>query len=273
MRQLELREIQLKNLDLIKEFDALCREHEIDYRISGGTLLGAIRHKGFIPWDDDIDVMMLREEYDKLLNLKEKLDLPANRELISLKDKTFPRNFARYVRTDLVKHENMFEEDDCPWIGVDIFPVDFVPNDKRYEKQVNQVVFLRKLLLTVVTKKGTGKTKGKTIIKDVMRPFAKMMGSFRLAQKMENIERRYNGIEKEYVASIAGVYIKGERWKYEDFLPSTEVEFENYKLKAPANYVTYLTNMFGDYMQLPPEDKRKYSTANVYEIEQGEEND
>lgn len=273
MKQLELREVQLKVFEALKEFDAICRENNIDYRISGGTLLGAIRHKGFIPWDDDADVMMLREEYDKLLSLKEKLNLPENRELISLKDRTFPRNFARYVRKDYIKQESMFEEDDCPWIGVDIFPVDFVPNDKRYEKQVSQVVFLRKLLLTGVTKKGTGKTKGKTIIKDIMRPFAKMMGSFRIAQKMEKIERRYNGIEKDYVASIAGVYIKGERWKHEDYLPSTEVEFENFMLKAPANYVTYLTNMFGDYMQLPPEDKRKYGTAIVYEIELGEKND
>ena len=267
MKQLELREIQLKVLDLMVEFDALCSEYGIDYRISGGTLLGAIRHKGFIPWDDDIDVMMLREEYDKFLGRAGQMKLPPERRIVSQNDKSFPRNFARYIRTDYVKHEDMFEADDCPWLGMDIFPVDFVPNDNRYDKQVKQMVFLRKLLLTSVTEKGTGKTKGKAIAKNLLRPIAKAVGSYRIARKMDKIQRKYNGKETEYIASIAGVYVKGERWKYEDYVPATRVEFEGHQFHAPANYEIYLTNMFGEYMQLPPEDKRKYSAATVYKAE------
>ena len=268
MEQLTLREIQLKVLDLMVEFDALCKKYGIDYRVSGGTLLGAIRHKGFIPWDDDIDVMMLREEYDKFLEAAEKMELPEKREIVSLKAHSFPRNYSRYIRKDYIKREDMFEADDCPWLGMDIFPVDFVPNDSRYDKQVKKMDFLRKLLLTSVTESGTGKTKGKALAKDLLRPVAKMIGSYRIAKKMDKLQRKYNESEKEYVASVAGVYVKGERWKYSEYLPATEVEFEGHLFQGPGNYEIYLTNMFGDYMQLPPEDQRKYSAATVMKADE-----
>lgn len=267
MEQLSLREIQLKVLELMVEFDALCRKYGIDYRVSGGTLLGAIRHKGFIPWDDDIDVMMLREEYDKFLEAAGQMELPENRKIVSLKDNSFPRNYARYIRTDYIKREDMFEEDDCQWLGMDIFPVDFVPGDSRYDRQVKKMVFLRKLLLTSVTEKGTGKTKAKAIAKNILRPAAKLMGSYRIARRMDKLQRKYNGKEREYVASIAGVYVSGERWKYSEYLPSSQVEFEGHLFRGPGNYKIYLINMFGDYMQLPPEDQRKYSAATVFKAE------
>ena len=81
---------------------------------------------------------------------------------------------------------------------------------------------------------------------------------------MDKLQRKYNGTETEYVASIAGVYVKGERWKYTDYLPATEVEFEGFYFQGPGNYKIYLKNMFGDYMKLPPEDQRKYSAATVF---------
>ena len=100
---LSLKEMQQVYLELLKEFDALCREHDLRYDLAGGSLLGAVRHGGFIPWDDDIDVCMPRPDFRRLLDLKAqgKLSLAKDRDVISHRDKTMARHFGRYVRHDV----------------------------------------------------------------------------------------------------------------------------------------------------------------------------
>lgn len=268
-----LKELQELTLDLIIEFDAFCQANDIKYTLAGGSMLGAIRHKGFIPWDDDMDVMMLREEYNKLLEAAEKASkvskdsekgLKPNRKFVSLYDHTFARNFARYVRCDYTKHEEGFVEDDCPWIGIDIFPIDFVPGDDKFKKQVKQIQFWRKMLLFSLTVPNSGKSKAKKIAKNIIRPFTKAVGSFNMAHKMDKIAMRYDEGDKTYIAAICGMYGDRERWKLEEYLPQIRVPFEGVLLPIPKNYDIYLCNLYNDYMKLPPEDKRKYSCAIVY---------
>lgn len=268
-----LKELQKLTLDLIIEFDAFCQKNDIKYVLGGGSMLGAIRHKGFIPWDDDMDVMMLREEYDKLLKAAEKAakepsdsegGLKIDRRFISPYDHTFARNFARYVRCDYTKHEEGFEEDDCPWIGIDIFPIDFVPGDDRFKKQMKQVRFWRKMLLFSLTVPNSGKSKAKKIAKNIIRPFTKLIGSYNMALKMDKIAMKYADGDRTYIAAVCGMYGDRERWKLEEYLPQVRVPFEGVLLPVPKNYDIYLSNLYHDYMQLPPEDKRKYSCATVY---------
>lgn len=267
MQLLELKEIQKIVFELLVEFDEFCKQNEIDYVLCGGTLLGAIRHKGYIPWDDDADVMMMRDQYEKLLVAVNDKFSSKNRKFISLRDKTFARNFARYIRLDYCKKEEGFREDDCPWIGLDIFPVDFISNDERkYRKQVKKLAFLRKILLCSVTEGNSGTSFSKKVVKNLIRPFAKLAGSYNIAHKMEMIQQQYNSGEKEYIAGLSGMYGLRERWKYSDFEPRTQVLFEGRMFPAPENYDIYLTNLYGDYMQLPPEEKRKYTQSTVYKI-------
>ena len=100
---LSLKEMQQVYLELLKEFDLLCQQHGLRYDLAGGSLLGAVRHGGFIPWDDDIDVCMPRPDYQRLLELKSqgKLELPMGRDVISHRDRTMARHFGRYVRHDV----------------------------------------------------------------------------------------------------------------------------------------------------------------------------
>ena len=128
---LNLNEIQQVYLELLGEFDAVCRHHGLRYDLCGGSMLGAVRHKGYIPWDNDIDLSMPRPDYERLLALKleGKLQMSAHRDLVSDRDETFPRHFARFVRHDVKRVADMAEEWDCPYIGIDIFPLDAVPDN------------------------------------------------------------------------------------------------------------------------------------------------
>ncbi|MCI6733428.1 MAG: LicD family protein [Lachnospiraceae bacterium] len=265
MRELSLKEVQERSLELLCEFDTFCKENDIDYYICGGTLLGAVRHHGFIPWDDDTDVMMLRRDYEKMLRVIKKAEIIPERKFIYSRNHTFARHYCRYVRTDFVKKEDGFSEDDCPWLGLDIFPVDFVNNDKTFIRQVKKLKILRSLLLIGVTKDNLGKNPVARGIKKILRPFIKHYGIFRIVHHMEKTAARYSHHETEYVAGICGMYGLREIWKYSDFKEKTRLDFEGHSFQAPAKYDIYLSNLYGDYMQLPPEDKRKYTDARVFE--------
>ena len=268
MEAISLREIQSLTLELLAEFDAFCEKNNIEYVLGGGSLLGAVRHKGFIPWDDDADVMMMRDQYERFLDLAYEQGVGEDRKVVSTRDKSFARNYARYVRTDYRKDEEQFVSDDCPWVGIDVFPIDYVSSDiKEYEKQVKKIARLRKLLLVCVTEIGSGKTKLKAIAKNIIRPFAKRTGAYGYALKLDREGQRFSDGDRKYIAALCGMYGMRERWLYSDYVPKIKADFENKKFPIPANYNIYLSNLYGDYMKLPPEDKRKYSTCKVFKIE------
>lgn len=264
--ELSLQQVQTLHYEMLVELDELLRRHGIDYVLGGGTLLGAVRHRGFIPWDDDIDIMMLREEYERMLDVISGQELKPDRRLISNRDRSFARHYARYVRTDYLKRTEFFREDDCPWPGIDIFPVDFVSADDRaFRKQVRTIQWLRRLLLISVTENGAGKTRIRGAFKDLVRPAIRRFGSRRIVDAMEKAAKRFDdGSQSEYVASICGMYGLRERWKYEDYMPRVLLTFRDGEFPAPKNYHIYLSNLYGDYMKLPPEDKRKYPESVVY---------
>lgn len=257
---LSLAETQQVYLELMTELDRVCRENGLRYDLGGGSLLGAVRHGGFIPWDDDIDINMPRPDYERLLAMQcgGTLKLPEHRELVSDRNGTFPRHFARYVRHDVKRVADRAEDWDCPYIGIDIFPIDGVPeNDRKFRCQVWTIKQLRRFLLTSVEKPNTSR-RGKLAakIKNCYRPILRAIGPFRLAKMLDRVCAWMDYETAEYVGGISGMYGRKEKWKKEDMLPQTEVPFEGKKFLAVANYAIYLSNLYGDYMALPPEDKR-----------------
>lgn len=257
---LSLQQMQQVYLELLEGFDGVCREHGLRYDLAGGSLLGAVRHGGFIPWDDDIDVCMPRPDYERMLRLKAegKLRLPEKRDLISDRDGSFARHFGRFIRFDVKRVADMAEDSDCPYIGMDIFPVDGLPAGKwGFKWQCWQVRQLRRFLLTSVEKAGTSR-KGALAakIKDLYRPILKKIGPFRIARRLDKVCSRVDYEKAELVGAITGMYGHKERWRKEDMLPQTRLPFEGISACAFQNHDIYLTNLYGDYMKLPPEDKR-----------------
>lgn len=254
----DIKQIQKLNLEMMKEFDKFCRENKIKYYLAGGTLLGAVRHKGFIPWDDDVDIMMLRKDYDKLIALKSKIkNENPERQLVSVRDKTFARDYARYIRKDYSKIENHVEENDCPYLGMDIFPILFVPTiDFLYWLHVKFYYIFRVLMSIATSKANTGTTKCRRIIRNILRPLTQMIGKYRIARWCETIGGIYHKFCKQSVAAMSGAAGLKERWKYSDCKEQIELNFEDTQFWAPLNYDIHLKTLYGDYMKLPPEDKR-----------------
>ena len=257
---LTLKETQQVYLELLEEFDKVCIEHGLRYDLCGGSMLGAVRHGGYIPWDNDIDLSMPRPDYERMLELKQSgiLGLPKHRDLVSERDETFPRHFARYIRHDVKRVSEMAEDWDCPYIGIDIFPLDGIPADeKRFAKQVKKIRRLRRLLLTSVEKKGTSRRgKAAAMVKNLYRPILRLVGCFRFAHMLDKECQRVDYETAEYVGIISGMYGLKERWRKADMLPQQSFDFEGLQVPGFANYDIYLTNLYGDYMKLPPEEQR-----------------
>ena len=241
----ELRQIQIGILDEVHQY---CEAHGLRYFLSSGTLIGAVRHKGYIPWDDDIDVYMPRKDYERFLrefkgNEQYKLLNPA-------KEPHYYYTFAKVIdlRTRMVEDETVGFE-----IGVymDIFPVDYVPDDMKEREHV----FKRKKLLY--------KIRRCKISKDNPLHSRLAYWCYRLlpvSVKQLNLMIQKLIIREEpaqYVCHMteAGPGVKG-CFPAEDIASSVDIEFEGKAYKTMVGYKDYLERTYGDYMTLPPVEQR-----------------
>ena len=164
MKRLELSEIKNIELNILKEFDCFCKKHNLTYYLAGGTLLGAVRHKGFIPWDDDIDVCMPRKDYlimiERFDGFNSKLKLKSN-----LKG-NFPAPFSKIVDIS-TKIETKYLEDECNQnLWIDVFPVDGLPEDINLVRKIyEKCEFYRQILLLIGARLGEGKTTTRKYLK------------------------------------------------------------------------------------------------------------
>ena len=244
-------------LELLDEFSKLCETAEVEYFLSGGTLLGAVRHQGFIPWDDDADIMMLRDDYMRLLKVQKNYLDTRQYQILSVNDNTYPRDFARFVRKDYFKTDECVEDNICPYVGIDIFPVDFVPSNKIIFELLYQFLsFFKRLMGVYGSKKNTGVTEITRFLRNMFRPVVSLIGGYRLARVVQTIELTSNRLCNKSVAALSGINGRKEKWEYEDYLPKMKLKFEGLYFNCPLNYDIYLKNLYGDYMKLPPENKR-----------------
>lgn len=258
-RNYDLKKIHHQVLDILQEIDRICRKHAITYFLSAGTALGAIRHKGFVPWDDDADIGMLREDFERFRSVvKEELGEAYYYQTMG-KGSDFYRNFDQVGRknTSFVLY-NVKDLKLHHGIHVDIFPFDYVPEDEnKREALVKEVQNYRtqlyqKLVPHVVNTKNPWK---RLVINHVYYKM-KFKSFASLHHRMEQTLTSYNGAEDKYVADLLTHYKKTMYFRKSDILPVEYVEFEQLKLPVPNNPDAYLTMMYGDYMTPPPEGKR-----------------
>lgn len=246
----ELKQIQLQILDVVKAF---CDQNEIDYWIDSGTLLGAIRHKGYIPWDDDIDVGMLREDYDKFMSeFNEK-----NERYRFVSVENTPEFYAPHGKvcdTSTVLFEPD-EEGHKLSINIDIFVYDNAPDDDAaVEKMYDIRDFLRKIFAIKNQKKITDGNFVKLILKLVRRRVYRVLFWGNLMQKMVENSKKYAEKETKRVGNFtAYTRMVCDKRVFDGFV---DVEFEGKMYKAPSGYDEWLRSFYGDYMELPPEEKR-----------------
>jgi lipopolysaccharide cholinephosphotransferase len=261
MKKLNLREIHLRELNILMELDEFCKENHLRYYLSGGTLLGAIRHKGFIPWDDDIDVCMPRPDYMYLLeNFKCSSTLEVRSNLLN----NWDAPFAKIIDYNTEVHSLYSLSEKNLWI--DIFPVDGLPeNVDKVAKIYKRCEFYRKLFMICNARMGKGKTYFHRVAKSLIKPVVVLYGKGNIVKKIEKIAQSYPYKDCKYVGAITwGLYGVGERMLKSEFEKQTMVEFEGHHFPAFSCWDSYLRGLYGDYMKLPPIEKRQTHDMEVY---------
>lgn len=251
----DIRKIQLAMLDFI---DSLCREKGIRYSLSGGTLLGAVRHHGYIPWDDDIDIFMLRPDYERFIEETEKSGNERYRIFSPFIDECYYYPFAKLcdMSTRLLDHNDRSPPE--MGIYIDIFPVDGLPNDVRRRKRYwNKVRIVKKLNTMVYQKKVYHENFPKRVLRYVMFMFFKRIKPNRIAKYLNSLALKHKVEESEFVAVSLFGYGKREQIPASVFSEFFDILFENKQYMAIKNYDLYLSSIYGDYMQLPPIEQRQ----------------
>ena len=271
MEKLNLQQIQQEELNMLKDIIEFLKKHNIKYYICGGTAIGAIRHKGFIPWDDDIDIMMPRPDFEKFQKFVKDNEKKLNDylEVISydLGNMSFP--LCKVEKKNLILDEVCVQEDNQKYLWIDVFPIDGFPESEEESKKFyKKVLRMRKLVIISCSNKKHlihyCKRKIYIIPKLIMRFFLKNIKE-KIAEKYSNFVKKYNYENSKYVGAVVWGYGPQERLlkeKIKDFKAS----FEWLEVNLMECYDEYLTNLYGDYMQLPPIEKRFNHQLIVYKI-------
>ena len=262
-----LRALQLKELDLLKYFQQVCEENEITYFALGGTLLGAVRHKGFIPWDDDIDVGIPRPDYDRLCGILEKKTASGPIKFRSYKNTDgYIRYFARIEdeRMSIVRHDNIKEERAFAWI--DLFPLDAMPNNAFLRKlKVFWVLVLRALYrfscfdtLVNVNKKGRPLHERILVWIGLHTPIQKYFDTKKCLQSLERALTSTPYEKSDYLVNAMGAYKFREMFHKQYYGEGRLYPFEDTKICGPIDYDFVCRQLYGDYMTPPKMDDRNH---------------
>ena len=258
MNELTLDELKQIEFDILKHFDAFCKEHNIRYFLAYGTLLGAIRYKKFIPWDDDVDVLVPREDYERLLNIYE--DNAQYKLFAFEKDGKFHCPYTKLCDLSTKKVMPGYRNSDAILgVEIDIFPLDCWHSD--YEKAQKEARSISRdiLFLEASELKASPMKKGmKSLLWRLVSVYAKIRTDKYFNKKIVKKSKANKQDQPAFVGSKSWC-IYGERGiiPAEAFAEVTYVEFEGEMFPAPKGYDTYLTCLYGDYLPEPPKEKQK----------------
>ena len=271
MKELSLKEIQMAEKEMLKELIAKLDKNSIEYYMIGGTFLGAVRHKGFIPWDDDIDIGICRNEYDKLIELiknkKIELDNGYFFEGYEIGNGRYP--FLKVIDPS-IRIDQKEQVDKFLWI--DVFPVDNLPNDP--DKALNFIndCFYRHELYSLMLMKYKNVFKGsktlcRRIVKIFVWPIINLFNKDKYVEKYIKYCQKYNSQESDYVGNANWCLHNSGVLKKEYFKPK-KYTFEGLEINGFEDYDGVLTASYGkSYMTPPPENERWTHCFKAYKDE------
>ncbi len=242
-------QVKSRELEILKYVDAFCKKHGLTYFLSYGSLLGAVRHKGFIPWDDDIDISMLRPDYERFMHLVAQEEDPRFKAMLPGR-KDYPYHFIKIVdsQTELLEDELDYPGDMGLWI--DVFPLDGCSANGLSVSE--RLAHLFQECRAAATYKALPEQKSNRYL--VWR-LCRLAGAQVFKKLTIHYSRKGDSPESEYVAHTPTAF--KFRFPRDLFKEVSEVVFEGCRFPAPKDYDQYLSILYGDYMTLPPEDKRE----------------
>lgn len=250
-KKLDLKGIKQAEFEVLVAFRNYCEKHGLRFYLAYGTLIGAVRHKGFIPWDDDIDVEMPIEDYEKLMELVKREPISNNIEFNYFEDGKWPYPFGKLCRTDTITATL-----DSPYhygVWVDIFPLDKIAEgDEKtlIKRRRNLRLILGKLYQGYRLWSKKGIVKG--LIKCILFPFSIRF----LSGKSVKLSKKYRNCPTELYTDIVWSSQMHEIITANELDDIIYLEFEGEKMPTYACYDRILTNIYGNYMELPPEGQR-----------------
>ena len=245
---------------MLEEFDRVARAYGLKYSLSAGTLLGAVRHQGFIPWDDDIDVMMPRPDYERLIRLNRENSLwPPHLRLCCLEDGTLDSPYIKLFDTRTKVVEQNFRQRDVSSLWIDIFPFDGLPaSEAAIRRHYRLALSLCRLNVSSVVRSGYGSSRTAVILKTLFEtPLARLVGRVNISRLQRKLALRYDYATSEKCGMVTWAYDgPGQALTRQEFETLVELPFEGRRFFATSAWDKNLSGIFGDYMQLPPEEDR-----------------
>ena len=254
---LSLDEIHAILADMLRFVDKICKAEHIQYFLSGGTLLGAVRHHGFIPWDDDVDLMMPRPEFERFLSV-------APKYMTGRYSLAFPKMAGDYAFPWIRIHDNHTAIDDSGMqkartrtLFLDIFPIEGLPTNPRLSDLFFKWIRLHDILLKCARKKDLYPDERLKWLKRPLMALTRIRPLESYAYGLNRAAARFSFDKSKYAGvCVITHYGSRERMPAEVFRGSVDVTFEGEPFPAPIGYDTYLHGLYGDYMTPPPEGSR-----------------
>ena len=276
-----VRQIQLIELDILRQVLTICEESRVVYYALGGTLLGAVRHQGMIPWDDDIDIGMPRPEYERFLKIAaKKLKAPYQLHTLQQRNGEYSYYFARVENTEVKMLRKAGLQDAVIPAWIDVFPLDGVPKDK-----VKREIWLRKCDLLLKLYKGSqysyfGASRDLNVKRSLPKTVLRETFILFRMERWVDAERAWNRLdralkENEYDSCDTLINFCGN-WGLKEMFPKSIYgkgklyPFEDLMLNGPEDADFVLRQMYGDYMELPPEDQRNHHHIELIENDTSE---
>ncbi len=253
----EIKQLQKLEFAILKDVAEVCKKHNIQFFLGEGTLLGAIRHKGFIPWDDDVDVIMERSQYERFLEIapKELGDRYEVQHPATVKNYWSPFMKVRQIKGDIdfrQTHIAHVTQNNGPYI--DVFPMEFVPTNKGIKlKKVSLCIKLYRGMLSLKL----NLRKPKNFKEKILKFISKFLTLKTIHKRLERNFTYFGKGEKPYMATFSTYHpLKCQICKSESYKEMVWWDFEDTKMPVPNGYDEILTTIYGDYMTPPPQDER-----------------
>ena len=264
MKDSNIRKLQKVDLEIVKEVVSICETNKLKYYIIGGTLLGAIRHNGFIPWDDDIDIGMPRNDYERFLKIAPTI-LSKHLDIVNFRTDPSYQYFITRVRDTETKVVEIRIGNSSKYTNasIDIFPLDGSPNNILLRKIYYLRIMTLRALISLCYKDSIDKDRKRNVIERlfisimIRIPFNNILNPNKLKNRIDNMMKKYQVQNSYVIGCLMGAYRTKEMVPKRIYGEGAYYKFEDIELRGPEFAKEFLRMIYGNYMELPSQEEKK----------------
>lgn len=256
-RQLSQDEIKDGEVSILRAFHEFCENNHLVYSLAYGTLIGAVRHKGFIPWDDDIDVVMPRPDYERFIGLAVSGVFPEGCRVQATEVDGFIQSFAKVIDPSITVKSGRNRSETKEWLWIDVFPIDGLPEQKKQAFFYFKAKVYGALSVADQLDPSYKSSLAMQLVARVFGPIARHSSlTSWAALKLRKLSISHSFSTTEEAGVIGWGFGQSEAFPTSWFTDRILLPFEGHRFYCPRHYDAVLSSQYGDYMTLPPEDKR-----------------